>query len=254
VAVAVAVLAHRGVTPLWAKGWTIARHYGEPGRRATGDIDLYVAPADYERANAALALLDGPFDLHRGIPQLADRDFAAVAARAEPVAVGEHTAKVLAPADQLRLACLHALGHGAWRPLWLCDVGALVEADGIDWDLCLAGAERQAHWIACTVVAARDLLDADLSSVPATTRATLTPSWLAPALLAAWGACHHDRQPIASYWWRPLALPAALWHRWPNPIEASVGVSAAFDEEARLPLQIAACAMRIGHFAGSLLR
>ena len=98
----------------------------------------------------------------------------------------------------------------------------------IDWDVCLAGAPRHAHWVACAIVAARDLLDADISSAP-------------PALLEAWGVHHHAREPISSYRTRLGALPAALWHRWPNAIEATIDLDADFDDAARIPLQLSAC-------------
>ena len=248
VANALARLRSVGVTALCAKGWTLARHYGHPGLRAGGDIDVYVAPADYARADAALAAVAGELDLHAGLRPIADRDFATVAARAERVAVGEEVARVLSPADQLRLVCVHMLGHGAWRPLWLCDVAALVEAGGIDWAQCLAGATRHARWVACAVVAARDLLDADLSSVPATVRDTRPPAWLQPTMLAAWGTRHHDREPVSTYRRRLRALPAALWRRWPNGIEATVALDADFDDGARLPLQLSECVRLVRRF------
>lgn len=246
---ALAALASIGVTALCAKGWTVARHYGHAGARVTGDIDLYVAPHDHARAIAALDGVVGELDVHAGLRPLGDRDFAAVSARALEVGVGDAIARVLSPADQLRLVCIHMLGHGAWRPLWLCDVGALVEAGGIDWDVCLAGAPRHARWIACTVVAARDLLAADLSSVPPAVREARPPAWLEPAILDAWGARWHQRAPLATYRRRLHALPAALWHRWPNPIEATVAVDADFDDAPRLPLQLSNCARLVARLA-----
>jgi hypothetical protein len=250
---ALTALSSVGVTPLCAKGWAVARYYREPGLRAACDIDLYVAPADYARAQLVLSCVQGAFDLHRGVPQLADRAFADVVARAERVAVGGSVAHVLSPADHLRLVSLHALAHGAWRPLWLCDVGALVEAGGIDWELCLAGSSRRAGWVTSAVAAARELLGADLWTAPAAVRSARLPTWLTPALLDAWGARYQSRQPIASYWWRPWALPRVLWQRWPNPIEATLDVGAGFDETPRLPLQVAGCLVRIGRFAGAMV-
>ena len=252
-AAALAALSSVGVTPLCAKGWAVARRYREPGLRAACDIDLYVAPADHARADAALSALPGAFDLHRGVPQLADRALADLFARAERVGVGDSVAHVLSPADHLRLVSLHALAHGGWRPLWLCDVAALVEAGDIDWEVCLAGSSRRAEWVIGAVVAARELLGADLSAVPAAVRDARTPSWLVPVLLDAWGSRYESRQPIATYWWRPWELPRVLWQRWPNGIEATLDVGAGFDEGPRLPLQVAGCVVRIGRFARTLL-
>jgi hypothetical protein len=36
--------------------------------------------------------------------------------------------RILGAEDHLRLLCLHLLKHGAWRPLWLCDVAAALES------------------------------------------------------------------------------------------------------------------------------
>jgi hypothetical protein len=254
IAAALAALSAVDVTPLFAKGWTVARHYCNPGARAVGDIDLYVAPADHRRAAAALTEAQGELDLHSGIRQLPTCDFAAVAARAEAVVVEGQTARVLSPAEQLRLVCLHMLGHGAWRPLWLCDVAALVEAGGVSWDLCLAGAPRERRWIACAIIAARDLLDADVSSVPASVHDVEPPSWFEPAMLAAWGKRPHRREEIPSYFTRPLALPAALWHRWPNPIEATIDMNAEFDEAPRFPVQLSNCGLLVRRLASTLVR
>jgi hypothetical protein len=254
IAAALAALAAARVTALWAKGWTVARAYAEPSLRAVGDIDVYVAPAEHARAAQALAAVTGELDVHRGVPQLADRDFAALVARAIPVRVGAAAARVLAPADQLRLVCLHALGHGLGRPVWLCDVAALVEAGGVDWALCLEGDLRRARFVAAAVVAAAALLGADLTTVPASIRDTRLPSWLLPAILAAWSRPYERREPIGSYRHRLVELPAALRRRWPNPIEATVDIGAAFDEVPRWPIQVADCVVRVGRFARALAR
>ena len=254
VAAALAALSAVDVTPLFAKGWTVARHYCNPGARAVGDIDVYVAPADHRRATAALSAVEGALDIHSGFRHLTSCDFAAVAARSEPIDVAGQTAHVLSPAEQLRLVCLHMLGHGAWRPLWLCDVAALVEAGGVDWDLCLAGAPRERHWIACAIAAARDLLDAEVSSVPASIRDVRPPSWFEPAMLEAWSGRPHRREPISTYLTRPLALPAALWHRFPNPIEATIDMNAEFDEAPRLPVQLSDCGLLVRRLASTFVR
>jgi hypothetical protein len=64
-------------------------------------------------------------------------------------------------------------------------------------------------------------------------------------VLREWGRRHHHRQPLASYLGRPRALLPALYHRWPNAIEATSIVGATLDQRPRLPYQLVACAVRL---------
>lgn len=251
----VRTLESAGATPLLGKGWAIAREYPEAGLRPCGDIDLYVRPQHYEASVAALAghALAGVADVHCGIRILDDRDFDEIVRRSRRVTLAGGTiARVFGVEDHLRLLALHLLGHGAWRPLWLCDVALALETRpaAFDWDYFLSGERRRTGWVACTLVLAHQLLEARLEGVPASLSRRL-PAWLVPAVLRQWGESsfvpHGRRRPM----WEELRLGRALnalRTRWPNPIEASIGVGAAFDEMPRWPLQMAECIRRTGAF------
>lgn len=66
-------LEQHGLKPLLVKGQSIARYYERPDRRSSGDVDVLLTPADYEKAKellAAKASSCGPEDrflLHQGL-------------------------------------------------------------------------------------------------------------------------------------------------------------------------------------------
>jgi hypothetical protein len=253
-----------GVEPILAKGWAMARLYPEEGLRPYGDLDLYVQPRVLAVAAGAVARLADvgcPVDLHAGFARLSESPFEAIQARSLLVPLGGREVRVLAPEDHLRLLCLHMLGHGAWRPLWLCDLAVAVEAGPaeFDWDRLLAGRARSREWVACALALARELLGASLEELPAAVREKRLPRWLLPTVLAAWGEVSLEtpqgvRRPMSDYLLRPTGLLRALRVRWPNPIEATVGVGGPFNELPRLPFQIGECLSRAARFAWGLPR
>ena len=137
-----------GVEPLLAKGWAVARMYPEPGLRPFGDIDLFVRPEQHLTAQTALAGLTPRrllLDLQRGFPDLADHPLQEVFAHSRISECNGIQVRTVGPEDQLRHLCVHLLRHGAWRPLWLCDVAAAVESADVnfDWDYCLRGRRQR---------------------------------------------------------------------------------------------------------------
>jgi hypothetical protein len=226
------LLRHRGMEALVCKGWATARLYPATGLRPYGDIDLCVQPADMAAAMAMLSQEGGPgeyVDLHCGVPDLQNRRWEDVIRRSRLVPLGEEQVRLLGPEDQLRQSCLHLLRHGAWRPLWLCDIAMLVESlpAGFDWDYYLYGTERLAGWLVCALGLAGRLLSAQLTEPAIARRSAKLPAWFETAVLSEWGGAFsgdshtRDRQPIAVRFRRPADLFTALRRRWPNPIEAA---------------------------------
>ncbi len=255
------VLRSAGIEPLLSKGWAVARLYPEPGLRPYGDLDLYVRPEQHAAALAALAdpaVRDCPVDLHSGFPDLGDSTFAELQERSRLVPLGEVRVRVLGPEDQLRHLCLHLLRHGAWRPLWLCDVAAALESrpDEFDWNRFLKGDPRQADWLACVLGLAHQLLGVRVEDTPVARRARQLPRWLAPSVLHQWGSLYTryvDGQALSAHLRRPVGLLRALRARWPNPIEATVSLNGSFNEGPRLPYQLGDCLVRTARFGMSLL-
>src|SRR5262245_26533271 len=220
------LLRRRGAEALVCKGWATARLYPERGLRTYGDIDLCVRPSHLTAAMAILSHEGGPgqyVDLHCGIPDLEHRRFEDVVRRSRMVSLGEEEARLLGPEDQLQQLCLHLLRHGAWRPLWLCDIGMFVESlpANFDWDYFLHGKQRLTGWMICVLGLASRLLSARLAEPAIIRRAAKLPDWLEAAVLRAWGGTlsgdSHSRDEVsmAIHLRRPAGLLTALSRRWP---------------------------------------
>ncbi len=216
-----------GIDPLIVKGWSVSRLYPETGLRPHGDIDVCVRPE--EQAVAGVVLADaagrcGLVDLHAGVADLEDRRLDEVYRRSRLVPLRDGEVRILSAEDQLRHLGLHFMRHGAWRPLWLCDVAVALESlpAGFDWDYCRSGDRRLTEWMDCAAALAARLLDAQ---VPPAAGHSALPRWLAPAVLHAWqqGADANDAvaEPFADCLRSLAALPGSLRRRWPNPIRAA---------------------------------
>ncbi len=201
-----------GLDPVLVKGWAIARHYPEEGLRPYTDLDLYVRTEDAAAAAATALDLAG-----RGCPVDLHRGWGRLDDRAAGVLLG-----------------------GSARV-------------GLE-DL-LRGELRRNEWVACALALAHVLLGASLEGAPARVRERRLPRWLVPTVLRAWGSLspatpQGSRRPMSDYSWRPAGWLHALRVRWPNPIEATIGVGGPFNEIPRLPFQIGECLSRAARFAG----
>jgi hypothetical protein len=236
-----------GVEPLLVKGWAIARLYPEPGMRPYLDLDLCVLPDDYSRAEAALKSSEcqgSIVDLHKGFGKFYDRRTDDIFGRSKLVKLDDVDIRVLGAEDDLRFLCMHMLRHGAMFPLWLCDIGVLLErrSEGFNWDRCLSGSKHEADWVACAIGLANQLLGVNVDGTPVAERAANLPGWLLPAVLEQWGTLAHSRSQIAPLLTSPARIVRELIkelpHHWPNSIEASVALGAPFNRAPRFPLQV----------------
>jgi hypothetical protein len=247
-----------GVEPVLGKGWAAARLYPDPALRPYGDVDLYVAAESHAAATAVL--FSGrpvpPVDLHAGFAELDDRTPDDLAARLVTVEVDGTGVRTFGAEDHLRLLCLHALRHGMIRPLWLCDIAAGIERRpaGFDWDRFQHGDRRRTAWAVAAVGLAHAVLGASLDGIPLAEPASRLPRWLVPSVLEEWGrsrAAQGAREPMAAVLRHPSRLATALALRWPNAVEATVGVGGAFGAWPRLPYQVAECLRRGARFAAT---
>jgi len=162
--------------------------------------------------------------------------------RSQVVRLGDAEVRVPCAEDHLRILSLHMLRHGAWRPLWLCDVAMALESrpSDFDWDLCLGSNRQRADWIACCIGLAHKLLGANVDDNTVAERARHLPGWLVSNVLKQWetpfstaqAPMNHDA-PMVNYIRHPRGLLADLLRRWPNPIEATVYVGGPFNELPR---------------------
>src|SRR5579863_889158 len=135
-----------GIEPILIKGWAIARAYPESGLRPCGDIDLCVSPDQRVKARTimnARHLSSYSVDLDT-LTRFGECCFETIYSRSQLVNLGGSEIRVPCPEDHLRILCLHLLKHGAWRPLWLCDVAAALECrpQTFDWDRCLGKSKK----------------------------------------------------------------------------------------------------------------
>ncbi len=163
-----AALDGHGVNAVLLRGLVLAESvYPEPWRRHTHDIDLYVRPADLERAiDAARAAGFGeraedpdrlpggvrlvhpsglPVELHTSLflDPFYPAELDGMAARARPVQMLGAQVTVLGTADQLVHICVNAAQspvRGSLR--WVADAWLLIDSDPtLDWDVVLRVAE-----------------------------------------------------------------------------------------------------------------
>lgn len=240
---ALEILRGVGIQPVLAKGWAVAREYPAVGLRPYGDLDLHVDPAEFELARSALDRHGGAgdaeahsdnlrVDLHSGVPRLA-HSWQDLWARTTEAPLAGGSVRVLGAADHLELLCTHFFEHGAWRPLWLCDIALFVETQGGE-------LVRGAEFVRSAVLLAHELLGARLADTPWAGAHKPLPRWLPRAALRAWGVGGHYSltTSIALEERSPGALLRSAKIRWPNPIEASVRWGRPFDNTPRLPFQI----------------
>ncbi|MGI9145705.1 MAG: nucleotidyltransferase family protein, partial [Chloroflexota bacterium] len=255
---AVAALQSAGLEPVLLKGLAAGRLYPELGLRPYTDLDLYVRPEWSVRAAAVVRELQRtslPIDLHVKIADMPDRSPAALYERSRFVPLDENglQVRVLGMEDHLRFVCLHLLRHGGRRPLWLCDVGAGLEALPGDFDAAyfMSGEPRRSAWVVAVLALARDLLGARLGQLPQA-RAPGVP-WLERTLLRAWGGRYlpHSTLPMASSLRDPKSVVAGLRERWPSPVEATYWLDAAPDQRWPVWFQLRVYMRRALGFAAS---
>ncbi len=222
-----------GIEPILFKGWAVSRLYPDAALRPFGDIDLAVAPDQLDKARDRLLASRrsfGPIDLHAGLPDLGDRQWQQIVSRSALVTLGQTAVRIPSPEDHFRLLCLHMLRHGAWRPLWLCDIAVSLDQRGsqFDWDQCLSGDQRLSEWVLAAVGLACRLLDAVIIPDALRSRAHAMARRLVGTVLRQWGSrrrgdshSRDDRRFVDSIV-RPSRLCVALRMRWPNPIEAAM--------------------------------
>jgi Uncharacterised nucleotidyltransferase len=248
------MLRSAGVEPMLLKGWAIARTYPEIGLRPSGDIDLYVPPEQYAKAQAVLNIPEYQsywVDLdHDEITRFNEVSFEDLYGASEVFNLDGTEVRTLGAEDHLRILCLHLLKHGAWRPLWLCDVAAALEArpPNFDWHRCLGKNQRHADWVLCTLALASSLLGAAIEDTPAKQRVSSLPGWLSRAILKQWSTLHAPNSPlfvdqVRESWWKPSILKSVR-QRWPNSIQATIDVDGEFDRMVRLPFQLRNCVVR----------
>jgi len=248
------------VEPILAKGWAAANLYPDRALRAYGDIDLLVTTKDLAQAAEVLQSAEASdcwVDLHDRFWELSDRSVDKLFERSSTLDLDGDQIRVLSEEDHLTLLSIHLLKHGAWRPLWLCDIAAAVEGMPVtfDWSICLGPKQKRATWILVAIGLAGVVLDARISHLPFSSKELALPQWLVRSVLKQWDQPIAGNQPpmvhprpMASFLRHPSGLWSGLRQRWPNPILATISVNGSFTDTPRLPYQVGNCLLRTGQF------
>jgi hypothetical protein len=259
---AITLLRGVGVEPIVVKGWAIARAYPEMAMRPYCDLDLCVLPDQYAKASNALKIIEERgtnVDLHVGFGKFYYDRTDDIFAHSQLVKLDDINVRILGAEDNVRYLCLHLLRHGAVRPVWLCDIGVILESrtGEFDWDRCLAGLRREADWVACAIGLAATLLGVDVNHTPIANRARKLPSWFVKAVLKDWGIAFRSKRQLHAVLHRPLRLlselPEELLRHWPNPIEATMTLRGPLNEVPRLPFQVGHVVSRTVALVGELI-
>jgi len=240
-----------------AKGWAAAALYPDRTLRPYGDIDICVKHQDYKLVSELFSGPEGSdcwVDLHRQFSEIGNRTVGELFSRSKVQNIGLEKARILGDEDQVALLCIHLLKHGAWRPLWLCDVAAAMEFPwpSFDWDLCLGRDKTRASWIQSALGLAHRLLGASTDKLPFNMRTLPVPEWLLDIVLQQWSnpfamyqAPMNHPVPMTKLWRQPSGLIDGLRQRWPNPIIATISVHGRLNDLPRLPYQVANCITRV---------
>lgn len=251
------LLRQSSVDVVLAKGWAAAGLYPDRALRPYGDMDLCIHPRHYKLAEDILSapeVNDCWIDLHKHFSELSDRKIDDIFARSVTVPLRTETIRILGREDHLALSAIHLLKHGAWRPLWLCDIGAAVESlpASFDWEVCLGRNQKKAGWIVSAIGLAKRLLAANVEALPVSGKSLELPAWLVENVLKQWANPFAINQPpmrhpipIAAQWRTPRGLAKALRQRWPDPILATISVNGRLNSLPRWPYQVANCMSRI---------
>lgn len=237
-----------GVRYLFFKGWVAARAYADPAFRPTGDIDILVEPAAYEKVlqrfwpvepqpwspefggviNVPIKGVPGGImlDVHTCLKKHGLDSTETLLNRCMYSPLGGQSLPHLDEASHLRQLCVHGLTHGFWRPLWLCDIAAFVEAreEQVNWDDVCGGDRTIENWVSTCLGLAAELLGADISSAPSALSARRPPVWVVNDIFEAWSKdfdSYHNRADL-QYALRncPWTIPREIRLRWPNTLTA----------------------------------
>ena len=248
------------IEPILIKGWSAARFYQHRTLRPYGDIDLVVRPTEYSTAREVLKRDEARtwwVDLHKGLSELDDRPVDGLFERSQMVTLKDVQIRVLSDEDHLALLAIHLFKHSAWRPLWLCDIAAMVEAlpAGFDENTCFGSSKHRAAWIASAITLAHELLGANVDRISKGRQAKDLPDWLIDSVLKQWGNLFQvdhvpvQPRPLISYSFQnPRTLLSEILARWPDPIVATYNLRGQPNSFPRLPYQIGSFAAGAGRY------
>jgi Uncharacterised nucleotidyltransferase len=239
------------IEPVLIKGWAAARFYPRREERLCLDIDVCVAPDEFERA--VEVSVEGRregliIDLHNGLRHLDTLEWDDLFENTELIKLDETSIRVLRPEDHLRVLCVHWLNDGAAYKARLWDIYYAVEnrQPDFDWNRCLMTVDaKRRKYIFCAVKLARLYLGLELKNTPFADDTEHIPKWVIKTVEKEWADenrlkrlqdCLSDRKEL----FRQLKKRIP-----PNAIQATVEMDGEFDEKSRIFYQLGDIFLRL---------
>lgn len=238
-----------GITPLTFKGRALSSYYSPSHIRPTGDLDIIVPEDQFEAAFTCLKANsiahniepngeDSVFtmesndngkhlkvDLHRSLSRFGISSTQELFnASVESSLPDPSIFRMPCLEHHIRIVTIHFLRHGGWRPLWLCDIAAIMDAidSEFDWSLCLGENRIFAEWIVISMKLAEQMLHAKTLLYPTEFKDVVVPNWVSKTVskeLEQPNYKKHRRPKFSNVnGFRNRAVELRL--RWPTPLVA----------------------------------
>ena len=220
---------NNGIEPILIKGWAAARKYPKDRLRRTGDIDLAVAPEEYEEARkiAALPEVAGHnIDLHKGLRKLDTKPWPELLAKSQIEWIDDEPIRLLSDEDHLRILCVHWLIDGGRYRDKLWDIYYAVEnrSASFDWQRCLDVPANRRRWVICAILLAQKYLDLRTDDLPFASEIKALPTWVIRCIEREWKR-PYDLEPVLVTTEDPKLFLHQITRRLPpNPIRATIEI------------------------------
>ena len=249
-------MADAGIEAVLVKGWALSSLYTPPQIRRPGDIDLIV-PTNLLGAAKRVVSQAHADGLGTPIDLIADVHWREKGnCPADDFRDRLHTrycagvrVPVLNDADALRHVCLHIVRHlqaaiSVTSPLWLCDIGALIEhpESDIDWARVLNNDDGRARDVKIAIALAREMVGVDSSKLPPELQDFHLPVWAVESVLNRWAV------PIQSgvHEIQTRGLFPAMVRLWPSKLNAALYCNVSLNRRFYFPYQAWTFLGRIG--------
>lgn len=233
------------IEPILIKGRAAAEYYPQKHQRRSLDIDICVAPENYQKAFEILKNNPTPYgivDLHDGLRQHDTLDWQNLYDNAIPLKLDNCNIKVLRPEDHLRVLCVHWLIDGGEYKERLYDIYWLIKnrPKDFDWNRCLdVVPQNRRRWIICVIGIAHKYLNLEIEDLPFADEAEHLPKWLTKTVEKQWRSDIRLAPISFTSIKNPQSLIQQIKKRLPpNPITATVLVEGSFDGKTRFFYQI----------------
>ena len=214
-----------GIGAILLKGHAAGRYYPNPSDRVYSDIDIAVAPSEYQRvlrfrqsANLGFGL-----DVHSGLRHLHPSSFENLKSRTKTLVVEGSAVCVPADEDHLVILATHWLNDGGARRDRLDDIRYLIESCvDLDWELIWSILPRHRQvWLETAIACAVAFRGLDASRVPIPAERLSLPKWVTNVLSREW-----DGPPLAPLYYGSDSF-SGLFDQFkkrfpPNPLVAVV--------------------------------